>query len=650
MNPYTSSGSVATMTANVSGNDNLNDLGDGPRQPGDPERYPVGAVTRRLLGYVRPHRISFVASFVSAAVSVILQLYTPILIGEGIDLIVAAGQVDFDALLPLVTKLALVVVGAAAFQWLQGYCVNRLSYETVRDMRVEASDKLSRMPLSFIDSHAHGDLMSRYTNDVDTVRNFLSNGFVQVISSVISVIATFAMMLYLSWQLTLLVILMLIIMLIVIKVIGGKSALYFKKQQKDLGAVNGYIEETIEGQKVIKVFNHEENVKEEFAALNGALKHSSTNANTFASVLMPIMGNLSNINYAVIAMAGGLLCIGGFTTIGTISSFLQYSRSFSQPIANLSQQFNNILAALAGAERIFDVIDREPEEDNGYVKLVNAKYDENGNLTECKEHTGLWAWKHPHSGDNTVTYQKLEGDVVFENVYFSYDGKKTVLDDISLYAKPGQKIAFVGSTGAGKTTITNLLNRFYEIQKGKIRYDGINIQKICKGDLRSSLSMVLQDTHLFTGTIEDNIRYGKLDATHEEVVKAAKLANADSFITRLPDGYDTVITGDGANLSQGQRQLIAIARAAVADPPVLVLDEATSSIDTRTEHLIEKGMDKLMNGRTTFVIAHRLSTVRNADAIMVLEHGKIIERGSHDDLIKQHGKYYQLYTGQFELS
>ena len=492
--------------------------------------------------------------------------------------------------------------------------------------------------------------MSRYTNDVDTVRNFLSNGFVQVISSVISVIATFAMMLYLSWQLTLLVILMLIIMLIVIKVIGGKSALYFKKQQKDLGAANGYIEETIEGQKVIKVFNHEENVKEEFAALNGALKHSSTNANTFASVLMPIMGNLSNINYAVIAMAGGLLCIGGFTTIGTISSFLQYSRSFSQPIANLSQQFNNILAALAGAERIFDVIDREPEEDNGYVKLVNAKYDENGNLTECEEHTGLWAWKHPHSGDNTVTYQKLEGDVVFENVYFSYDGKKTVLDDISLYAKPGQKIAFVGSTGAGKTTITNLLNRFYEIQKGKIRYDGINIQKICKGDLRSSLSMVLQDTHLFTGTIEDNIRYGKLDATHEEVVKAAKLANADSFIIRLPDGYDTVITGDGANLSQGQRQLIAIARAAVADPPVLVLDEATSSIDTRTEHLIEKGMDKLMNGRTTFVIAHRLSTVRNADAIMVLEHGKIIERGSHDDLIKQHGKYYQLYTGQFELS
>ena len=557
---------------------------------------------------------------------------------------------DIGAIALSLSKMAMLFIFSAISAYAYARIMIKVSQGTVNTIRRALFAKMQDLPISYFDTHTHGDLMSRYTNDVDTVRNFLSNGFVQVISSVISVIATFAMMLYLSWQLTLLVILMLIIMLIVIKVIGGKSALYFKKQQKDLGAANGYIEETIEGQKVIKVFNHEENVKEEFAALNGALKHSSTNANTFASVLMPIMGNLSNINYAVIAMAGGLLCIGGFTTIGTISSFLQYSRSFSQPIANLSQQFNNILAALAGAERIFDVIDREPEEDNGYVKLVNAKYDENGNLTECKEHTGLWAWKHPHSGDNTVTYQKLEGDVVFENVYFSYDGKKTVLDDISLYAKPGQKIAFVGSTGAGKTTITNLLNRFYEIQKGKIRYDGINIQKICKGDLRSSLSMVLQDTHLFTGTIEDNIRYGKLDATHEEVVKAAKLANADSFITRLPDGYDTVITGDGANLSQGQRQLIAIARAAVADPPVLVLDEATSSIDTRTEHLIEKGMDKLMNGRTTFVIAHRLSTVRNADAIMVLEHGKIIERGSHDDLIKQHGKYYQLYTGQFELS
>ena len=557
---------------------------------------------------------------------------------------------DIGAIAKTLLKMALLFVFSSAATYVYARLMIQVSQGTVNTIRRDLFDKMQDLPISYFDTHTHGDLMSRYTNDVDTVRNFLSNGFVQVISSVISVISTFAMMLYLSWQLTLLVILMLIIMLIVIKVIGGKSALYFKKQQKDIGAANGYIEETIEGQKVIKVFNHEENVKEEFAVLNNALKHSSTNANTFASVLMPIMGNLSNINYAVIAMSGGLLCIGGFTTIGTISSFLQYSRSFSQPIANLSQQVNNILAALAGAERIFDVIDSKPEEDNGYVKLVNAKYDENGNLTECKEHTGLWAWKHPHSGDNTVTYQKLEGDVVFENVYFSYDGKKTVLDDVSLYAKPGQKIAFVGSTGAGKTTITNLLNRFYEIQKGKIRYDGINIQKICKSDLRSSLSMVLQDTHLFTGTIEDNIRYGKLDATHEEVVNAAKLANADSFITRLPDGYDTVITGDGANLSQGQRQLLAIARAAVADPPVLVLDEATSSIDTRTEHLIEKGMDKLMHGRTTFVIAHRLSTVRNADAIMVLEHGKIIERGSHDDLIKQHGKYYQLYTGQFELS
>lgn len=524
----------------------------------------------------------------------------------------------------------------------------QLSQGTVNVIRRDLFDSMQDQPISFFDTHTHGELMSRYTNDVDTVRNFLSQGFVQVISSAISVVATFLMMLILSWQLTLLILLMVGIMLIIIKKIGGKSAMYFKKQQSDLGAANGYIEETIEGQKVIKVFNHESEVKKEFGELNGNLKYSATQANTYASILMPIMGNISQINYALTATIGGLLCISEIISVGTISSFLQYAKSFAQPLTNLSQQINNILAALAGAERIFDIIDAEPEEDNGYVKLVNAKI-ENGEIKECEEHTGIWAWKHRHS-DGTVTYQRLCGDVVFENVIFSYDGKKTVLNDISLYAKPGQKIAFVGSTGAGKTTITNLLNRFYEIQKGKIRYDGINIKKIKKDDLRKSLSMVLQDTHLFTGTIEDNIRYGNLSATHEEVVNAAKLANADSFITRLPDGYDTIITGDGANLSQGQRQLLSIARAAVADPPVLVLDEATSSIDTRTEHLIEKGMDKLMEGRTTFVIAHRLSTVRNADAIMVLENGEIIERGNHDDLIAQQEKYYQLYTGQFELS
>ena len=431
---------------------------------------------------------------------------------------------------------------------------------------------------------------------------------------------------------------------------GSKSSKYFRRQQKALGAANGYIEETIEGQKVVKVFNHEKKVMDEFAVLNDELQHSATQANTFASALMPIMGNFSHVTYAVLAAVGGAFVIHETLSLGTVLSFLQYSRSFTQPLTNLSQQFNNILSALAGAERIFDVIDQKPETDEGYVTLVNAKENADGTLSECTEHTGLWAWKHTHTADGSVTYQRLQGDVEFENVIFSYDGKKTVLNDISLYAKPGQKIAFVGSTGAGKTTITNLLNRFYEIQSGKIRYDGINIQKIKKADLRRSLAMVLQDTHLFTGTVSDNIRYGNLDATDAQIEEAAKLANAHEFITRLPNGYDTVITGDGANLSQGQRQLLAIARAAVADPPVLILDEATSSIDTRTEHLIEQGMDKLMQGRTTFVIAHRLSTVRNADAIMVLEHGEIIERGDHDDLLAQKGKYYQLYTGQFELS
>ena len=556
---------------------------------------------------------------------------------------------DIGAIALSLSKMAMLFIFSAISAYAYARIMIKVSQGTVNTIRRDLFDKMQDLPISYFDTHTHGDLMSRYTNDVDTVRNFLSNGFVQVISSVISVIATFAMMLYLSWQLTLLVILMLIIMLIVIKVIGGKSALYFKKQQKDLGAANGYIEETIEGQKVIKVFNHEENVKEEFAALNGALKHSSTNANTFASVLMPIMGNLSNINYAVIAMAGGLLCIGGFTTIGTISSFLQYSRSFSQPIANLSQQFNNILAALAGAERIFDVIDREPEEDNGYVKLVNAKYDENGNLTECKEHTGLWAWKHPHSEDNTVTYQKLEGDVVFENVYFSYDGKKTVLDDISLYAKPGQKIAFVGSTGAGKPTITNLLNRFYEIWEGKITIDGVDIRENGLESLRENIALVLQDTHLFTGTVMENIRYGRLDAADEEVIAAAKTANADAFIRRLQNGYDTVLEGDGANLSQGQRQLLNIARGALSKAPVLVMDEATSAVETITERQIQEGMDALMKDRTTFVIALRLSTIRNSDMIMVLEHGRIIERGTHTELLHGQGRYYELYTGKAEL-
>lgn len=439
-------------------------------------------------------------------------------------------------------------------------------------------------------------------------------------------------------------------MIFLVKVLGKKSSYYFKKQQKELGEVNGYIEETIEGQKVVKVFNHEEEVTEHFTQINEELRKASTGANTFASILMPLMNNLSYVNYAITAALGGMLAVKGFMTPGGIVAFLTNSRNFSQPITQVSQQFNNAIAAIAGAERIFEYIDEKPEVDDGYVTLVNAKFDENGELCECEEHTGVWAWKHQHTADGTVTYKQLKGDVVFENVTFSYDGKKTVLKNISLYAKPGQKIALVGSTGAGKTTITNLLNRFYEIDDGKIRYDGINIKKIKKDDLRRSLSMVLQDTHLFTGTVEDNIRYGNLNATHEQIVEAAKLANAHSFIMSLENGYDTVLTGDGANLSQGQRQLLSIARAAVADPPVLVLDEATSSIDTRTEKLIEQGTDKLMQGRTVFVIAHRLSTVRNSNAIMVLEHGEIIERGDHEDLLKQKGRYYQLYTGQFELS
>ncbi len=490
--------------------------------------------------------------------------------------------------------------------------------------------------------------MSRFTNDVDTLREMLIQGLPQLISALISIVGVFIMMLLLSPVLTFLVVLMLVIMLQVIKYIGSRSGRYFQKQQAALGKVNGYIEEMIEGQKVVKVFCRENQVEEDFETLNEALREAASNANTYANVLMPIMGNLSHINYAITAAAGALMVIGGFLDLGTIAAFLQYSRNFGMPITQVSQQFNNILNALAGAERIFNLIDVPEEVDNGYVTLVRCT-EENGEIVETQQYTGMWAWKHPHS-DGTLTYTRLQGDVRFEDVTFSYDGKKDVLKNISLYAKPGQKIAFVGSTGAGKTTITNLINRFYDVPDGKIRYDGININKIRKDDLRRSLGMVLQDTHLFTGTVKENIRYGNLEATDEEILRAAKLANADGFIRHLPQGYDTVLTADGANLSQGQRQLLAIARAAVANPPVLILDEATSSIDTRTEALIEKGMDTLMEGRTVFVIAHRLSTVRNSDAIMVLENGQIIERGDHDQLLAEKGKYFQLYTGMFELS
>ncbi len=610
----------------------------------------------RLMGYLARRKwlliLVILMVLLSTAGMLSASYFIKILTDDFLKPMIAVGieNADFGALIVMLAKMG----GLFAFSALASYGYARimltLSQSTVNTIRKDLFDAMQDLPISYFDTHTHGELMSRYTNDVDTVRNFLSQGFVQTISSLVSVIGTFAMMCVLSFRLTAIMLVFIAIMLLIIKKMGSKSSKYFRRQQKALGAANGYIEETIEGQKVVKVFNHEKKVMDEFAVLNDELQHSATQANTFASALMPIMGNFSHVTYAVLAAVGGAFVIHETLSLGTVLSFLQYSRSFTQPLTNLSQQFNNILSALAGAERIFDVIDQKPETDDGYVRLVNAKENADGTLSECTEHTGLWAWKHTHTADGSVTYQRLQGDVEFENVIFSYDGKKTVLNDISLYAKPGQKIAFVGSTGAGKTTITNLLNRFYEIQSGKIRYDGINIQKIKKADLRRSLAMVLQDTHLFTGTVSDNIRYGNLDATDAQIEEAAKLANAHEFITRLPNGYDTVITGDGANLSQGQRQLLAIARAAVADPPVLILDEATSSIDTRTEHLIEQGMDKLMQGRTTFVIAHRLSTVRNADAIMVLEHGEIIERGDHDDLLAQKGKYYQLYTGQFELS
>ena len=520
---------------------------------------------------------------------------------------------------------------------------------TLNAIRHDLFNRLEDLPIPFFDTHTHGEIMSRFTSDVDTLRDAISNGVTQFISAIVTVTGTFVMMLILSPLLTLLIVAMLAVMLLVIKYIGGNSARYFKAQQKAVGAANGYIEEMIEGQKVVKVFCHEQAVQQEFAVLNGRLREASTRANIFASIIMPIMNNLSYVNYALTAAVGALLVIRGGMDIGSIASFLQYTRSFSQPITQISQQFNALLAALAGAERIFEIIDQPPEADKGYVTLVHVHKDAQGNLTESDTRTGHWAWKHPH-GDGSLTYTELAGDVQLQDVTFGYVANKTVLHDICLYAKPGQKIALVGSTGAGKTTITNLLNRFYDVPDGKIRYDGINITKVKKADLRRSLSMVLQDTHLFTGTVRDNIRYGKLDATDEEVEAAARLANADSFIRHLPEGYDTLLSSDGANLSQGQRQLLAIARAAVADPPVLILDEATSSIDTRTESLIERGMDRLMQGRTVFVIAHRLSTVRNADAIMVMEQGCIIERGDHDSLIAQRGKYYQLYTGQFELS
>ena len=611
-------------------------------------------VVKRLMSYIGHYKLRFAAVLicivVNALAMVSCSLYLQTLIDSYITPLLQAATPDFAPLFRSILIMGCIyAVGILACLFYNRTMVS-IAQGTLKRIRDEMFEHMQTLPIRYFDTHTHGDIMSHYTNDTDTLRQMLAQSIPQMFSSLITIISVFFAMLFTSWQLTIFVLCFVFIMLQVTGRVAGKSGYYFIRQQKALGDVNGYIEEMINGQKVIKVFCHEEKAKEIFDQKNEELCKDASAANSFANILMPIMGNLGNLQYVLLATIGGTMALGGAggMTVGTIASFLQLSRSFMNPISQISNQLNMVVMALAGAERIFKLMDEEPEVDEGYVTLVNAKYDENGELTESKERTGLWAWKHPH-GDGTLTYTKMRGEVRFYDVDFGYNEQKIVLHNISLYAEPGQKVAFVGSTGAGKTTITNLINRFYDLADGKIRYDDININKIKKADLRRSLGVVLQETNLFTGTIMENIRYGKLDATDEEVYAAAKLANADDFIRLLPNGYDTVITGNGGSLSQGQRQLIAIARAAVADPPVMILDEATSSIDTRTEAIVQRGMDALMKGRTVFVIAHRLSTVRNSDVIMVLEQGRIIERGSHDKLIAEKGKYYQLYTGAFEL-
>ena len=609
---------------------------------------------KRLLKYFDKYKFRFifvlVCIVISAAASVGGSLFIQVLIDKYITPMLLSPNPSYDGLFSAISKMALLYITGVLSSFAYSRIMVYIAQGILKTIRDDMFTHMQSLPVRYFDTNTFGDVMSRFTNDTDTLRQMISMAIPQMFSSLITIIAVFSAMLYSSVHLTIFVLVMLFVMLKTIKFIGSKSGHYFIKQQVALGKINGYIEEMINGQKVVKVFCHEEKSKETFDILNENMREVSSNANKFANILMPVMGNIGNLQYVILAILGGALAIGGFggLTLGIIASFLQFSRSFTMPISQISSQFNSIVMALAGAERIFNLMDEKPETDEGHITLVNAKYDENNNLIPAEGYTGMWAWKCPNK-DNSFRYIKVEGDVRFDDVDFGYEEGKTILHDITLFAKPGQKVAFVGSTGAGKTTITNLINRFYDIADGKIQYDGININSIKKDDLRRSLGIVLQDTNLFTGTVMENIRYGRLDATDEEVYAAAKLTNADGFIKMLPEGYNTVISGSGSELSQGQKQLITIARAAVANPPVMILDEATSSIDTRTESIVQKGMDALMHGRTVFVIAHRLSTVQNSDVIMVLDHGRIIERGNHQQLIAEKGVYYRLYTGAFEM-
>ena len=610
----------------------------------------------RLLGYMKSYIPLLLFVFLCIIATSVAQAQGNRALGPLVDEyilpMVATGSTDFGALKAYLVKLACIFLFGALGSFLFNYLMVGVTQGVQKTIRDDLFAKMQRLPLRYFDSHPAGDIMSRYTSDIDTLRQMISQSIPQCVSSLVTLVVVLWNLIDTSLVLTVVMFFTVALIIYTTKVLAKKSAKFFIGQQKSLGAVNGYIEEMISGQKVVKIFNHEEVCKEQFDELNETLRANAYNAGKFSNMLGPINNNLGYVQYAILAVVGGIICIksdGSMLTLGSLMAFMVLSRSFNMPISQISNQINAIVMALAGAERIFALMDEEPEEDQGYVTLVNAQVDEDGTIHECPQHTGHWAWRHPHQADGSVTYTELKGDITMEHVDFGYVPEKTVLHDVTLYAHPGQKIAFVGATGAGKTTITNLINRFYDIADGKIRYDGINVNKICKPDLRRSLGVVLQETNLFTGTVMDNIRYGKLDATDEECIHAAKLANADDFITRLPEGYNTMLTSNGGNLSQGQRQLIAIARAAVADPPVMSLDEATSSIDTHTEALVQAGMDALMKGRTVFVIAHRLSTVRNSDCIMVLDHGHIIERGTHEDLIAQKGTYYQLYTGAFEL-